>query len=69
MGGGWSRTHWVAIGEAEGQKEWSRTATGLCLGLLGHGSLPPLGPSLLDQALLAGVLMFDLCALGLRGNR
>lgn len=40
-----------------------RTSTGLWLGLLGHGLLLPLGLGLLDQALLACVLMLDLCAL------
>lgn len=41
----------------------SHTAAGLLLGLLGLGLLLPLGLSLLDQALLACVLMLDLCAL------
>jgi hypothetical protein len=37
----------------------------LRLGLLGLGLLPPLGLSLLNQTLLAGVLVLDLGALGL----
>jgi len=41
----------------------SHTAARLLLGLLGLGLLLPLGLSLLDQALLACVLMFNLCAL------
>jgi hypothetical protein len=48
---------------AIGQDRVSHTAAGLLLGLLGLGLLPPLGLSLLDQALLACVLMLDLCAL------
>lgn len=36
----------------------------MCLGLLGLGALLPLGLSLLDQALLAGILVLDLGALG-----
>ena len=44
----------------------SHTAASLCLGLLGHSALLPLRLGLLDQALLACVLMLDLCALRLR---
>jgi hypothetical protein len=48
----------------------SRTSTGLRRGLLlGLGLLLPLGLGLLDQALLAGVLVLDLCALGGLGKR
>ena len=39
------------------------TAGRLLLDLLGLGLLLPLGLSLLDQALLACILMLDLCAL------
>lgn len=42
-----------------------RTSAGLCLDLLlGLGLLLVLGLGLLDQALLAGVFMLNLCALG-----
>ena len=54
--------------EVEG-KVASRTSTGLRGGLLlGLGLLLPLGLGLLDQALLAGVLVLDLCALGSLGK-
>ena len=43
----------------------SHTARGLCLSLLGLGLLPPLGLSLLDQTLLAGILVLNLGALSL----
>lgn len=47
-----------------------RTSAGLCLGLLlGLGLLPVFGLGLLDQALLASILVLDLCALGHRVER
>lgn len=46
-------------------EEMKRTSASLCLGLLlGLGLLLVFGLSLLDQALLASVLLLDLCALG-----
>lgn len=45
------------------------TATGLCLSLLGHCLLLPFSLGLLNQALLARVLMLDFCALSLGGKR
>lgn len=47
-----------------------RTSAGLCLGLLlGLGLLLVFGLGLLDQALLASILVLDLCALGNRVER
>lgn len=44
-----------------------RTSAGLCLGLLlGLGLLLVFGLGLLDQALLASILVLNLCALGHR---
>lgn len=56
----------VALVELYHRGGIKRTSAGLCLGLLGLGLLLVFGLGLLDQALLASILVLNLRALGHR---